>query len=262
LAFQWQDFYDPNYNDDGKHWDGSGSWDLMASGSHNHGGSRPAHPAALHKLQHGWVTVQTVKKTASITLPPSTQTSAKVCRVVSSAYAPGQYLLLENRRRQGFDSHLPGEGLLVWKIDERKEMFAPATPGMQLIQADGLQNLGDSSDYNEGDAGDPFPGSEGRNEVSEADTSFPGKKSGVRLSNIRIDAKGSVTLKVTFSVAAMKVAPVVATKASEPELVKQIADRRLTLSGLLKQTSAGELPPIPKLPLERGSRRRRRLPAP
>ena len=47
LAFQWQDFYDPNYDEDGKEWDGSGLWDLMAGGSYNGGGARPAHPAGL-----------------------------------------------------------------------------------------------------------------------------------------------------------------------------------------------------------------------
>ena len=33
LAFQWQDFYDPNGSDDGTEWSGTGDWDLMAGGS-------------------------------------------------------------------------------------------------------------------------------------------------------------------------------------------------------------------------------------
>jgi len=60
LAFQWEDFYDPNGNDDGITWSGSGAWDLMAAGSWNGGGDRPAHPAGLHKSQHGWITVDTI----------------------------------------------------------------------------------------------------------------------------------------------------------------------------------------------------------
>jgi len=249
LAFQWQDFYDPNYDDDGQQWDGSGSWDLMAGGSHNHGGTRPAHPAALHKLQHGWVAVQTVKKSASIVLRPwSVAAGSKVCLVTSPAYSAGQYLLLENRRQQGFDSHLPGAGLLVWKVDEGKEMFAPATPGMQLIQADGLQNLGEGGDYNEGDAGDPFPGSEGVDKVSEADTSFPGKRSGVRLSNIQIDAKGVITLTVTIAATAKAPASVAAKKAARP--TKKAGGLRATPSG--PSTPGKAVSPIVKLPLKRG----------
>src|SRR4029079_16470242 len=49
LAFQWEDFYDPNGGDDGVQWAGSGRWDLMAGGSWNgDSGSRPAHPMGLH----------------------------------------------------------------------------------------------------------------------------------------------------------------------------------------------------------------------
>src|SRR6185295_2280642 len=48
LAFQWDDFYDPNYDQDGSEWDGAGNWDLMSGGSWNDGGNTPAHPAGLH----------------------------------------------------------------------------------------------------------------------------------------------------------------------------------------------------------------------
>ena len=54
------DFYDANYADDGQYWDGSGAWDLMAGGSYNGAGARPAHPAGLHKSQHGWIPIQTI----------------------------------------------------------------------------------------------------------------------------------------------------------------------------------------------------------
>ena len=72
LLFQWDDFYDPNYDDDGSEWDGSGLWDLMAGGSWNGGGVTPAHPAGLHKSQHGWVTVKDVAVTTKrLVIPPT-----------------------------------------------------------------------------------------------------------------------------------------------------------------------------------------------
>jgi immune inhibitor A len=202
LAFQWQDFYDPNYDDDGKFWNGTGDWDLMASGSHNYGGAIPAHPAALHKVQHGWVPVQELTSSGDVVLKPSTEPGGRVCKIVSPAFADGQYLLLENRRRRGFDKHIPGEGLLVWRVDESMEMYAPATPGMQLVQADGRQELESPTANNQGDDGDPFPGSEVVTELKDtgkASTSFPGKKSGVRLSNIQVDAAGVVKLSVQIA---------------------------------------------------------------
>ena len=100
LAFQWEDFYDPNYDQDGSEWDGSGVWDLMAGGSWNNGGITPAHPAGLHKSQHGWVTVETLKKSKTISLKPFTKKYGKVIKVVGTKYKPKQYLLLENRTRE------------------------------------------------------------------------------------------------------------------------------------------------------------------
>lgn len=125
LAFQWQDFYDPNYAKDNNEWDGAGAWDLMAGGSYNGNDARPAHPAGLHKLQHGWISPTTIKTSRKLTLKSYTAKSGRVYKTLSSKYGPKQYLLLENRKKSGFDFHLPGEGLLVWRVDESGEMEAP-----------------------------------------------------------------------------------------------------------------------------------------
>ncbi len=204
LAFQWQDFYDPNYDEDGKEWDGSGLWDLMAGGSYNGNSTKPAHPAALHKLQHGWIKSTTVKKSRSLTIKPYTAKYGRTYKLVSPGFKPKQYLLLENRRRSGFDFGLPGEGLLVWRVDESGEQEAPDQPGLLLIQADGRHNLEDPSDWNQGDAGDPFPGSANKAEVKDTgttSTSFPGNpRSGITLRSIRRDpATGIIKLYAKFS---------------------------------------------------------------
>lgn len=184
LVFQWQDFYDPNYATDGDYWDGSGLWDLMAGGSYNRDGSRPAHPAILHKTQHGWVEVDEVTTSQSLELLPIGSSDGRAVRVRSPRLKRHQYLLLEHRTREGFDTDLPGEGLLVWQVDELKEMTGSADPGMSLIQADGRKNLNDPSDYNTGDAGDPFPSPEGIDELTEI--SFPDcPDTGIRLTKIR-----------------------------------------------------------------------------
>lgn len=201
LAFQWEDFYDPNYDQDGKEWDGSGSWDLMAGGSYNGNGESPAHPAALHKVQHGWIEVEQISGPAALTLPAYSATAGKAVKITSPAYRPGQYLLLENRSRVGFDSTLPGEGLLVWRVDERQQMVAPDHPALQLVQADGKHQLETPGDWNQGDAGDPFPGVSARTTLLSAgniSTSFPdGDDSGISLRDIRRDAvSGEIALDV------------------------------------------------------------------
>lgn len=195
LAFQWQDFYDPNYDEDGQYWDGNGNWDLMAGGSYNGGGATPAHPAGLHKFQHNWVETQVVDAidvSQELTLPPFTATQASVAIIRSRKLSNTQYLLLENRQKVGFDSRLPGSGLLVWRVDQSKEMEAPDAPGMYLIQADGKHNLEFPADGNAGDAGDPFPGTSNKTQLLAKDTGFPTnngglKKSGIEITQISLD---------------------------------------------------------------------------
>ncbi|MDQ3686901.1 MAG: M6 family metalloprotease domain-containing protein [Acidobacteriota bacterium] len=202
LAFQWQDFYDPNYDEDGDHWDGNGIWDLMAGGSYAGDELRPVHPAVLHKLQHRWIEVEEISASkAGIELKPVTAQDGKVLKIVSSVFSKGQYFLLEYRAMELFDAHLPEEGLLVWRVDESAEMEGSGNPGMLLIQADGRHDLITPGDYNVGDAGDPFPGSQAtRNLLDEGviSTSFPNQpKSGISIKNIQLDrANGKVRFDV------------------------------------------------------------------
>ena len=204
LAFQWDDFYDPNYDEDGSYWDGSGVWDLMAGGSWNNGGLTPAHPAGLHKSQHGWVDVQQVSATTmGVMLPAYSKQAGKVVRIKASKFSATQCLILENRHRKGFDRMLPGEGLLVWRVDTKMEEVNPDQAAMMLIEADGRHNLETASDQDQGDAGDPFPGSKKVHELLDTgniSTSFPGVKSGIALKNITMDPQsGSVKLDIVFS---------------------------------------------------------------
>src|SRR5262249_14413290 len=203
LLFQWDDFYDPNYDEDGSEWDGSGVWAVMAGGSWNNAGLTPARPAGLHKSQHRWVDVQDVTSTTTgIVIPPYSKTSGKVVRVRSSKFTPTQSLILENRRRVGFDRMLPGEGLLVWRGDRKMRQSAPKRPAMLLVQADGRHDLEHAGDQDEGDAGDPFPGLAKKTalaDTGEISTSFPGTRSGIALQNISLDASGSVRIDVVIA---------------------------------------------------------------
>ncbi|WP_276366746.1 hypothetical protein [Chryseolinea sp. H1M3-3] len=153
-------------------------------------------------MQHGWISVETIKASKTITLKPFSSRSAKVVKITSPAFKPSQYLLLENRTRKGFDFHLPGEGLLVWRVDEKLDQNGVESPALLLIQADGKHNLEDPEDWNEGDAGDPFPGKSKTTKLGETgkiSTSFGRKKSGITLTSIKRNADtGVITLKVTI----------------------------------------------------------------
>lgn len=210
LAMGWDDFYDPDYDQNG-FWHGAGNWDLMASGSYGGGGVRPVHPMGLHKVQHGWVKSGTIdvselQGAVPHTLAPfsinSIKDSYQVLKLTSPAYTDTQCLILECRKRAGFDSSLPGEGLLVWRVDTSRSENAPDNPALLLIQADGRHQLERAFDDNSGDGGDPFPGTKNvlqLLDVGDISTSFPGQSpSGILLENIMMNQDGSVTFNLQY----------------------------------------------------------------
>jgi M6 family metalloprotease-like protein len=169
-AFGLPDLYD-TFDGDGRH-AGAGTWDLMSSGSwgcDDRAPSLPCHMGAWSKAMLGWVDVTTLPADADLgrlTLPP-VETSGTVYRV-DAGDGSGEYFLLENRQRGGFDQRLYQEGLLIWHVDpdvvlarwEANRVNGYDHMGVWLRQADGRDDLG-RIDRPRGDAGDPFPFNEG-----------------------------------------------------------------------------------------------------
>lgn len=159
LLFGFPDLYDTDNTSEG-----IGNWCLMAAGSWNGGGDIPAHPSAWCKANQGWISVNNVTGSSTLSIP-DVKTARSVHRLWQSGAGGNEYLLLENRQRVGFDAGLPGDGLLIWHIDE-------AQPGntdenhykVGLIQADNKRDM--ELDHNRGDAGDPYPGSTGNSAFS------------------------------------------------------------------------------------------------
>ena len=194
---------------------GIGNWSMMSYGSWNNAGRTPSHFDAWCKLRLGFVDpVDLTENSVGLTLP-SAQASASSIRLKTSAHAAGEYLLLENRRKLGFDTYLPSEGLLVWHIDVSVSGNAnescganPTHPRVRLIQADDLCDLESGMDY--GDSGDPFPGSSAKTSLSTLTTpnsrAYSGKKSGVKLTNIAV-ASGDVVLDIQLDEALVYTVP-------------------------------------------------------
>lgn len=107
------DFYDTNKSN--PDYPGTGSWDVMCD-SHLDGGRTPAHHNPYTKAYiFNWGTVQTISgTTAEYTLFPSNQSNVFYRINTSTA---GEYFLLENRAKLGFNTKIPGSaGLLVYHI--------------------------------------------------------------------------------------------------------------------------------------------------
>lgn len=143
--------------------EGIGVWGLMGQGTWVDRGRRPPHPCAWSKLRLGWVDVRTVTETTrGIALAP-VGSRPEVVKIPMPGGPPEEYLLVEHRTRTGADAKLPGAGLLVWHVDERRESFRRAQSDaahkmLHLVEADGRADLdrGHAHGGNRGDAGDPW----------------------------------------------------------------------------------------------------------
>ena len=152
LLFGWPDLYDTDGSSEGL-----GNWCLMGGGSWNGNGDIPAHPSAWCKVNQGWVSVVNRKSNRKVTIK-DVKTGRQVQRLWKTGAAGKEYFLVENRQRTLYDRKLPGDGLLVYHVDENIDGNEDENhPFIKLLEADGRNHLHDGA--NRGDAGDPFPGS-------------------------------------------------------------------------------------------------------
>ncbi len=146
------DLYDTDYSSSG-----CGRWVVMAGGSYNNQSRTPAQFCAWSKYQLGWHTPITVESNMTDVEIPAAATSHVSYRIWRNGITGSQYFLVENKQKYGYDSYLPGEGLLIWHIDDNVGGNSNDWhPRVFLEQADGKYDL--QNDNNNGDAGDPFRG--------------------------------------------------------------------------------------------------------
>lgn len=153
------DLYDYDYDANGV-----GNWCLMSFGVYNGDGWSPAHLSAWCRVSLGITEAVNVTAEGDYVVP-SVESSGVVYRLWTNGEAGSEYFLLENRRPIGYDSALPGSGILLWHVDDAVpsndyQWYPGYTSSghyhVALEQADGLWEIERKIDY--GDPEDPFPG--------------------------------------------------------------------------------------------------------
>jgi len=209
------DLYDTDYSSEGV-----GNWSLMAGGNWaytNRAGDSPAHMDAWSKYFLGWAAPTQIWGSTSLTIPV-VETNPTIYQLLpgnaftsAGASTPkGEYFLVENRQKTGFDVALPGSGLLIWHIDEAmrsygdtKEWYPGCTTAcpdptkhyrVALVQADNLYEL--ERNTSSGNAGDPFA-SRSFNSTSTPNSSlWSGAANGVAVDSITASA---ASMTATFT---------------------------------------------------------------
>jgi M6 family metalloprotease-like protein len=116
------DLYDTDDGGSGGESAGIGRWGVMAGGSWNGGGSSPAHFCAWAKIRLGWaepIIVTSDLSVSRIEIPPVWNNSV-IYKIWAHDPAEDttEYFLVENRQKSGYDTALPGDGILIWHINE------------------------------------------------------------------------------------------------------------------------------------------------
>ncbi|MBI5206983.1 MAG: M6 family metalloprotease domain-containing protein [Candidatus Firestonebacteria bacterium] len=149
------------YDRDLSSW-GIGNWCLMSYGSWNkivNSGDSPSHLNIWCKLRLGWIDPEIIDSITYGKLLKNIENNPQGFKILEDPFINNRYFLLEYRSNTGFDTSLPGEGLLIWHINE--DIFDNDDDSMRLIdmeEADGFNNIDNSESKNTGDSGDPYPG--------------------------------------------------------------------------------------------------------
>jgi M6 family metalloprotease-like protein len=101
--------------------EGLGAWCAMSNQSNN---GRPQHFSAWCKEQLGWIEPAVIDPTVKqkLVLSPIEESSNECFKVLVRSDG-SEYLLLENRARRGFDGSIPADGLLIWRVVQRRPML-------------------------------------------------------------------------------------------------------------------------------------------
>jgi len=147
------DLYDLDYDSKGL-----GMWSIMAGGVWADNGATPVHFDAWCKVQLGFLTPQVVTSNIVGASVPEVEGNPTAYELWTNGVPESQYFLVENRQKTGFDSYLPGSGLLIYHVDELVPNNNDQTHYKVAVeQADGDFDL--ENNLNGGDSGDPWPGS-------------------------------------------------------------------------------------------------------
>ena len=196
----------PDYYDTDGSSEGVGNWAVMAAGSWGNNGETPVYFSAYSRYWLGWDEPITVEDdvTNLVIEPVSEGGNIYKLPIPGNWSNSEQYFLLENRQQTRYDTYLPGEGLLIWHIDE-EIMFSKWSSntvnndedhkGMDLEEADGNDDL--DSGANRGDNGDPYRSGSFTKDTYPNSLAYNGSESGWKIDNIEVDGD-NIILDISF----------------------------------------------------------------
>ncbi len=173
-----------------------GTWSTLDFGPYNNDGCTPPNYGAFERYALGWLDPEPITGEEDVTLLP---VGENVARIIPSG-DPDEFFLLENRQQTGWDTYIPGHGMLIWHIDYDAGRWADNTVNnnakhqcVDIEEADGKRSAYDRD-------GDSFPGSKGVTSFTDDTTPsmrlWSGKALNLPITDIEEDSLGIITFKV------------------------------------------------------------------
>jgi len=193
------------YDTDGSS-EGIGHWGVMASGSWTDNGETPAYFSAWSRYWLGWIDpIQITDDISNLVMEPIEDGGNVYLLPIPGNWSGSEeYFLIENRQQMKYDLHLPGEGLLIWHIDEEvinskwnsnSVNNDEEHKGVDLEEADGEDDLDNNA--NRGDSGDTYNSGSFTKDTYPNSLAYNDTESGWKIENIETDGD-NIIVDISF----------------------------------------------------------------
>ena len=185
------------YDTDGSS-EGIGHWGVMASGSWTDNGETPAYFSAWCRYWLGWISpIPMTDDVNNLVLEPIEDGGDVYLLSIPGNWSGSEeYFLIENRQKMKYDQYLPGEGLLIWHIDDRESNNRDEDHKLvDLEEADGNDDLDHNT--NRGDDGDPYTSGSFTKDTYPNSLAYNGTESGWKIENIEVDGS-NIIVDISF----------------------------------------------------------------
>lgn len=190
-------------------------WDVMDSGSYLNNSCTPAGYTSYERWFSGWREPEVISSATQIMdMRPLVEKGAKSYVIYNQATQSkgikGEYYLLENRQRVGFDQQLPGHGLLILHVDYNEGLWTNNKINNNKEDHQHLTIIAADNEYDSRSprslAGDPWPGITGNtilgNNTTPAATLYQANSDGQKLMSMPIShiEENEKEMTVSFAV--------------------------------------------------------------
>ena len=101
-----------------------GEWSVLDYGPYNNEGNTPPSFGAFERSALGWLAPRTTRVSGDYRLEDIQKSND--CILIPSS-GDNEFFLLENRQQAGWDTYLPGHGMLVWHVDFNQNIMSSTT---------------------------------------------------------------------------------------------------------------------------------------